>query len=227
MKVNWNFKILITLNTRFWIIVLLTFFGYNFINGQINSGLLPAVNFNKSLKARQSLNFKNETRFIFTESPTIRLNDVSVLYGKKIGVNHHLALGCLGRYEENILIPRVILQYSYLQKLRTIKLTYRLVNDYTFETSSDLLTRLRFRLMGEIPLAGQELNDKEFYLKIGNEYLNGWRNTNYTLEIRGLTNLGFELNSKNKIELGIDYRYRVYPSIRTTAWLSACWYVKI
>lgn len=215
------------MNTRFCITILLTFFGCNFSYGQLNSGLLPAVNFNKSLKARQSLNFKNETRFVFSESPTIRLNDISVLYGKKIGVNHHFALGCLGRIEEYTLIPRVIVQYTYLQKLRTIKLTYRLVNDYTFETSSDFLTRLRFRFMGEIPLAGQELNDKEFYLKIGNEYLNGWHNKNYSLEIRGLTNLGFELNSKNKIELGVDYRYRAYPSIRTTAWLSACWYVKI
>jgi len=205
----------------------MTFFRFNFIYGQLYSGILPAVNFNKSLKARQSLNFKNETRFVFSESPTIRLNDISVLYGKKMGVNHHLALGYLGRIEENTLIPRVILQYSYLQKLRRIKLTYRIVNDYTFETSSDLLTRLRFRLMGEIPLSGQELNEKEFYLKIGNESLNGWLNTNYSLEIRGLTNLGFELNSKNKIELGIDYRYRAYPTIRTTAWFNACWYVKI
>jgi hypothetical protein len=124
------------------------------------------------------------------------------------------------------LIPRSIIQYTYLQKIGRFKFAYRVIRDQTFEENQPTLFRYRFRIMTEIPLSGQELNNKEFYLKLGNEYLSGWASKAHSFEIRGITVLGFEINTKNKIEAGIDYRYRAKPTSRSTGWLNVCWYLK-
>lgn len=206
--------------------VFLTCFSIQVI-GQTSVGILPAVNVNKSLQKGYSINFKNEYRFSENGGNlTPQLSDFSLMLGKKLGVNHHLSVGFLTRFENTDAIPRSIIQYTYLQKLTRFKIAYRLVSDQTFEETNSALFRYRFRVMTEIPLSGQELNENEFYLKLGNEYLNGWQSKNYSFEVRGITALGYEFNPKNKIEAGIDYRFRATPSRRSTAWLNLCWYLK-
>ena len=195
--------------------------------GQTSVGFLPAVNVNKSLQNGYSINFKNEYRFSEVDGNThLQLSDYSLLVGKKIGVNHHLSIGLLSRFEYKNVIPRSIIQYTYLQKLTRFKIAYRLVSDQTFEETNSTLFRYRFRVMTEIPLSGQELNKNEFYLKLGNEYLNGWQSKIYSFEVRGISSLGYEFNPKNKVEIGMDYRYRATPSKRSNAWLNFCWYLK-
>lgn len=194
---------------------------------QTTPGILPAVNINKSLKQGYSANFKNEYRFYeLTNKFNLKLSDFSLMLGKKLGINHHLSIGLLSRFEKNVLIPRSIFQYTYLQKLSRLKIAYRLVSDQTFEQNAATLFRYRLRVMTEIPLSGQELNKKEFYLKLGNEYLNGWEATVHSFEIRGISSLGYEFTPKNKVEFGIDYRFRATPTLRSTVWLNACWYLK-
>jgi len=214
------------LNIKISFIVFLTCFSLQVI-GQNSVGVLPAINLNKSLSKGYSLNFKNEYRLSAKDgSSYLELSDLSCMLGKKIGINHHLSVGLLSRFEGSLIIPRSIFQYTYLHKVARFKIAYRLVSDQTFEQNNSALFRYRFRVMGEIPLSGQELNKKEFYLKVGNEYLNGWEAKVHSFEIRGISALGYEFTPKNKLEVGLDYRYRVNPTSRSTAWLNFCWYLK-
>lgn len=207
-------------------IVFLTCFSLQVI-GQTSIGVLPGININKSLSEGYSLNFKNEYRLSEKEGSThLQLSDFSLMLGKKLGVNHHLSVGLLSRFENSGVIPRSIIQYTYLQKIGRFKFAYRIISDQTFEENEPTLFRYRFRIMTEIPLSGQELNHKEFYLKLGNEYLSGWASKTHSFEIRGISVLGFEFNPKNKIEAGIDYRFRATPTSRSTGWLNVCWYLK-
>jgi len=214
------------LSIRLILFVFLTCFSIQVL-GQTSAGILPALNINKSLSKGYSINFKNEYRFSEkADNFSLELSDLSLIFGKKMGINHHLSMGLLTRIENSNLTPRSIFQYTYLQKLSRFKIAYRLVSDQTFEEKESTLFRYRFRVMTEIPLSGQELNKKEFYLKLGNEYLNGWEAKVHSFEVRGISSLGYEFTPKNKVEVGIDYRYRATPLSRSTLWLNACWYLK-
>jgi len=172
-------------------------------------GMLPTVNINKKLKKDWSLNFKHETRIgLFQdelESPFV-LADFSFAGAKKISVRTKIVGGYMVRFEEGGPAHRSFQQINIVKKYPSFRIAHRIATDQTFEDKGSPEFRLRYRLSSEIPLNGSTLDPKEFFLKVSNEYLNGVQENEYDLEIRGLGFLGYAINEKNKIELGVDYR---------------------
>lgn len=174
-------------------------------------GFLPAVNFNTKLSNTSSINFNYQQRNLFYRSYENKLNhsyilsDYTVIYGHKLGLYSKVSLGVLIRFRDNQLVSRTLQQYSTIKQLPKLRLVNRLRLDQTY-LPNFVAHRLRYRIGLEVPLNGTEVDTKEFYVKINNEYLNSISENEYDLETRLIFNLGFVVNKRNKLELGLDYR---------------------
>ena len=134
------------------------------------------------------------------------LTDFSVLGAKKISPKSRLAGGYLLRIEQDQIFHRFIQQYTYTQQVDSLALSHRFSSDQTFSPAEKPEFRFRYRLATEIPLEGKTLDSGELYLKMSNEYLNSWQDSEYDLEIRIVPLLGFNFRNDKKIEMGMDYR---------------------
>ena len=134
------------------------------------------------------------------------LTDFSVLGVKKISFKSRLAGGYLLRTEQDKIFHRFIQQYTYTHPLDSLALSHRFSSDQTFSPAEKPEFRVRYRLATEIPLEGKTLDSDELYLKMTNEYLNSWQDSEYDLEIRLVPLLGFNFRNDKKIEMGMDYR---------------------
>lgn len=200
-------------------------------------GLLPSININKKLKRNWTVNFKAESRIINNSDltdegllfiPQHNLTDISVITAKKTGFNTRAAAGYLLRVRNNSIQNRFIQQFFILHQKAGIRLAQRIATDQTFSAEQKPEIRLRYRIVAEIPLSGQTVNAKEFYLKIGNEFLNSYR-TSYNLEMRAVPVIGFELNNKNKIETGVDYRISnlINKTPQQQTWFCINWFIEL
>jgi hypothetical protein len=200
-------------------------------------GLLPSINLNHQLKNNWSVNYKVESRQIFSsgtfnaESRTgfdYRLIDNSLLAAKKFGLNSKISGGYLARLEDGELTHRFIQQYSVVQRLSSFRLAHRVVTDQTFAPNESPEYRLRYRLATEVPLNGQSADLQEFYLKLSNEYLGGLQSDVTSLEVRLIPMLGYIISTQHKIELGIDYRLNKPLSLGASHrfWTGVNWYIE-
>lgn len=178
-------------------------------------GTLPIFNINKSIRSNYSFNFNWQSRQVFKtgefqsqseKDMDFVLNDFTMITSKSVGLNNVLSLGYMMRFENNQLIHRSIQQFVIIKRHRSFRIAHRFSTDQTFEEGNKGEYRFRYRISNEIPLNGQSVDKKEFYLKINNEYLNSLQNNEYDLEIRIVPMIGRALSNKNKLELGLDYR---------------------
>lgn len=173
------------------------------------TGLLPSLNLNKKLPRDWSVNFKAESRqSIYKDEFNFDylLTDMSLSAGKKTGINTTIIAGYLLRMGKEEIKHRVIQQLVYVKRYTSFRLAHRVAADQTFTHGDDTEYRFRYRLSSEIPVQGQSLDPKEFFLKLSNEYLNIISGSDYDLEIRGAAFLGYVFSPANKIEFGLDYR---------------------
>lgn len=178
-------------------------------------GLMPSLNLNKSLDSGWKFNLKLETRqsiqsgifddFIDTELDYL-LTDIALLASKQIGFSDKVAGGYQVRFREGETVHRTILQYILVRKYEGFKIAYRLGFDQTYFEASPTANRIRLRLGSEFPLNGEEADQREFYLKVTNEYLNIFQKEEHDLEIRLIPLLGYLIGTQNKLEAGLDYR---------------------
>ena len=199
-------------------------------------GSLPAINFNSDLSNGYKLNFKWESRQVVesqTETSTNRvsfvLSDFSGIVSKKVGLNSSIAGGYLIRFEGDAIAHRTIQQFTFVRRFTGFRLGQRFASDQTFGKEEDFSLRLRYRLTGEFPLSGQEVDNKEFYLKVNNEYLNAFESNSYDLEIRLVPSLGYLFTDKNKLEAGLDYRIDSFlnGTAVSNLWFAVSWYIKL
>jgi hypothetical protein len=201
-------------------------------------GGLPSINLNYKLNNGWSLNFKTESRQLLqkgtfngdsNKSYEYVLTDYSLIAAKKIGLNSRISGGYLLRFREGEATHRFIQQYTITQKLPHLRLSHRVVTDQTFSPAEATEYRLRYRLATEIPLNGQSADPKEFYLKIGNEYLNTVQDADFDIEIRLVSLLGYAMTEDHKIEVGLDYRVNSFlnHSARHSFWASLNWFIEI
>lgn len=172
-------------------------------------GIMPSVNINHKFHYNWSVNLKAESRqFISGEKPyyDYALTDISVALARKVAPNVSAAVGFLMRIDEKEIKNRTIQQISVVRKYSRFRISHRLMTDQTFAERADTELRLRYRFSAEIPLQGDVVNEKEFYLKLSNEYLNSWQAGDYDLEIRGAGFLGYFLTARSDLEIGVDYR---------------------
>jgi hypothetical protein len=178
-------------------------------------GVLPSLNFNKKLPKDWSINAKLEGRYLLAsgdfnqevfERNRYLLTDVALVAAKKIGLNSRVAGGFLARFEDGVFIQRSIQQFVVVRRLPGFRLAHRIVTDQTFSPDEATEFRLRYRISTEIPLNGESLDQKEFYLKINHEYLHSFQDAVFDLEIRMIPLLGYGLSENIKLESGLDYR---------------------
>ncbi len=199
-------------------------------------GSLPAINLNSDLGNGYRLNFKWESRQIIesvSEADANRVNfvlsDFSAIVSKKVDLRSSIAGGYLIRFEGDAVIHRTIQQFALVRRLTGIRIGHRFASDQTFGKKEDFSFRLRYRLTGEFPLSGQEVDNKEFYLKVNNEYLNAFERNSYDFEIRLVPSMGYLFTDKNKLEAGLDYRIDsfVNGTAVSNLWLAISWYIKL
>lgn len=202
------------------------------------AGLLPGLNINQKIDKNWRLNYKLESRLLGAEGrfsePTPfavqhSLTDLAVLTSRKLGLNNSLAGGYLLRLEKGGPSHRFIQQYTLVKSYDHFRLAHRFSADQTFSKKEATEIRLRYRISFDVPLSGQEVDDREFYLKINNEYLNSLQDGSYGLEIRLVPSLGFAFNDNSKVELGVDYRLADFLKgpAESSFWLPLTWYIGI
>jgi len=221
---------------RFVIITGLILFGLQLMaQGRYQAGLMPSINYSAGIGDGWKLNFKAESRqrFIlgtFGESGETGykyiLTDLAAVASKKVGLNNSLAGGYQLRIREGELIHRLIQQFSVLHRFDNFRLAQRFAADQSFFENGKMELRLRYRLSSEFPLNGQTVDPGEFYLKINNEYLNAFYNSNYDLEIRVAPMAGYEFTDQNKLEVGLDYRVSGFINnvSRNNFWITLNWF---
>jgi len=201
-------------------------------------GTLPSINFNKNLPDDWSINFKAESRQSLangtfnSESETgfnYLLTEISLITSKKVGLNNKLAGGYLVSLREGRTIHKLVQQFTVVRRYNTFRLGHRFASDQAIEIDRPVEIRLRYRITGEFPLNGESVDEREFYLKINNEYLNAFQESEYDLEMRLSPVLGYVFSDSNKFEFGTEYRVNSFidgPS-RNNFWINLSWYLKI
>ncbi len=215
-----------------FLFILLIPFGFGWSQSSFSTGLLPRIRV--STKINDQLKWINgiESRQLILEDVNNSveyeyiLTDVSTMISLKTGVHSVFNSGYLLRIEDTDIIHRSIQQYNIVQELFPIRLGHRFVTDQTFSSKDSPRFRVRYRIAAEKPLTGEKVDPKEFYLKLGNEYLGALQSNEFDLEIRLLPFIGYELNPSNKIELGLDYRLSEFLNSkpRNIIWVSFNWF---
>lgn len=183
------------------------------------------------------LNFRLESRNIFSEGVfgaestrgfSNELNDLSALVTRRIRLTNAVTTGFLLRWRENKAVYRTIQQYSIAKLASNYRMSHRFAMDQTF-SSDDFEWRFRYRIAFELPLQGHSVDIGEWYLKLSNEYLNGFSRSEYDLEIRLVPILGYKLKDTSKLEFGLDYRLdRFFKNApRHRLWQVLSWYIVI
>jgi uncharacterized protein (DUF736 family) len=137
--------------------------------------------------------------------------------------------GYLVRLEDDSFTHRFIQQFNNVKSLDVLSVAHRIVADETFSRDNSPEFRIRYRLGLEMPLNGQQIDPREFYGKVNNEYLGIFSNSDPDLEIRGLLALGYNASDNNKVELGLDYRVNEFnaPVKANQFWLTIAWFLSI
>lgn len=223
--------------------MLLVFLGLLFVNvaktqSTYQFGTLPSLNINNKFQNDWSINSKVESRQLMksgdfdgnsnTEYKYV-LTDFSFITAKKVGLNSRIAGGYLIRLRDAEIFHRLIQQYTIVQKMNGFRLAHRFSTDQTFSNREKPEFRLRYRITFEIPLNGESVDPKEFYIKLNNEYLNSLQEKDYDFEIRLVPLLGYDITDNNKIEVGLDYRVNSFlnNTTRHSFWLSLNWFIEI
>ena len=195
-------------------------------------GLLPALNINAKTGEAYRLNAKIESRNTLYQMSSFdseyELTDVSLVVSKRIGISNALGFGYLMRIDNGELIHRFIQQFNLVTSGDGIKWGHRFLLDQTLINGSADTWRLRYRLSGLLPLNGQSIDPKEFYIKLQNEYLNVFRD-DYDLEIRANVFMGYKFSDANKLEFGMDNRIRnlIARGVNVQSWLRMSWYLAL
>lgn len=205
-----------TSNKAFLFVVLFLFFsisvkGQHRYNGGVQTEIKPSFSFDKGWK----VNGKITTRTLLFEGikgePTqwnsvFERSELEAILTKQVSTNSGLGLGYLIRDEEGVFKQRIIQQFSTSRKYSSSKLGHRFRFDETFMKEESPIFRFRYRISYIHELGAKKKDDSKTYFSISNEYLPTLQNKKMELEMRIMPALGFKLNERNKLELGIDYR---------------------
>lgn len=101
---------------------------------------------------------------------------------------------------------RATQQLGWVHFQRTLRLVSRVRLEQRFSNLS-FAHRYRYRLSGDLPLSGENLDQREFYMVLSNELLyERVDNDLNTWENRIAVSLGYLFNTKWKVELQLEYR---------------------
>lgn len=198
-------------------------------------GLFPEASLSYKISKKYSITHKIESQNGFYDTQNLNeefeyehvLTDLQTFIGRRLSPFVKVDLGYQYRIEEGENTHRTIQQVSILQRESFYRIGHRVRIDQTFFEDASLLFRARYRIKGQMPLDGQDLDPGENYLAISNELIYMIQDSEDDLENRFTVAYGFYFDDKNKLEVGIDYRtddYLVEDRFRHRTWLKVGYY---
>lgn len=131
--------------------------------------------------------------------------DATLALSFRLGPSSSVAIGNLIRFQGNDFVYRTLQQISFSTR-NELRLGHRFRTDQSFISGQSTRYRFRYRFSLEVPLKGQSLNEGEWYLIASVEQIAQVQQARWQWEQRQATALGYYVNSKNKVEVGFDYR---------------------
>lgn len=198
-------------------------------------GFFPEASLSYKISEKYSITHKVESQHGLFDSNTLNdeleyehsLTDLQSFIGRRLSPFVKVDIGYQYRIEEGENTHRPIQQVSILQRESFYRIGHRIRIDQTFFKDAPLLFRARYRIKGQVPLQGQELDAGENYLAISNELFYMIQSSEDDLENRFAVALGFYFDDKNKLEVGFDYRtddYLVKDRFRHRLWFKFGYY---
>lgn len=198
-------------------------------------GVFPEASLKYNISEKYSITHKVESQHGLFDSNRLNeeleyehtLIDLQSFIGRRLSPFVKVDIGYQYRIEEGENTHRPIQQVSILQRESFFRIGHRIRIDQTFFKEEPLLFRARYRLKGQIPLQGQELDLGENYLAISNELIYMIQSSEDDLENRLAAAYGFYFDDKNKFEVGLDYRtddYLVADRFRHRLWFKFGYY---
>jgi len=198
--------------------------------GQWQSGIQPLINFNYKLKKFDfNASFRIQTEIHekllwYDEEPQSDWGfkggrvDLRAFVARQYATNMKFGIGYMTRFTDNGPLQRFIQQVTWINSLQRLSVGQRLrleqniIKGWTFAS-----IRPRYRLSMVKSFKGENLNDKEFYLKLNSEVVLKYNLRNK--DPRTLRNIdeaqfrinpliGFKRTSSNKLEFGVEYQFR-------------------
>lgn len=197
------------------------------VSGQSQNdyGLLPKVILSKKYgdRFRWINSAESRTDINYEANLNNNLLDLSSIVSFRADVHHTINFGYIVRFEGGEVIHRTFQHFNYLQEFSASQLSHRFAFEQFFEPNNSVFFRGRYRAIYQKPLNGERIDVKEFYVKLGNEYL--WNFEEKELEIRFTPYLGYQVSAKDRIEFGIDYRTLSFD--QNNFWFRTTWYISI
>lgn len=219
-----------------FIFLLLAISATSLAQSSFATGLLPKVRISAKISDQIKWVQGIESRQAITDNSLENsfnydyiLTDISSIISFKIGSNTSTNIGYLVRFREGKTIHRAIQQFNIVTNADAYRIGHRFATDQTFGNETTPTFRLRYRVTAEKPLSGSKVDPKEFYAKLGNEYLGSLKSNNGDLEIRLLPFIGYEISKTNKVEIGLDYRISKFidGDSKNNLWLSFNWFYSL
>lgn len=213
--------------TCFFLVITLNIFSQS----DIEFGFLPKFNVSKKLatklkwasglEAREQI--YDDDNFVFKHN----LLDFSNAISFKTNLNKSATIGYIVRIIESKTFHRFFQHYNFIQKLNNLKLGHRFAFEQHFSNTTSSFYRFRYRITAQKPLNGEKIDIKEFYLKLGNEYV--WNITSENIELRFSLYLGYRINENNKLEIGLEHRTNnlLVKLNKHRFWFRTSWYINL
>jgi hypothetical protein len=193
-----------------------------------DTGMMPGAKIKFENLRKWEYTLATESRLIIDYGLIHSRTDLSFFAGKGIRNGNKISAGYsyLNKLQSNA--HRIIQQYSlYCSNERSI-LSFRIASDQTFEQPATTL-RFRKRIALKIPFRNLSVDQTQWYLKSGGEYLSSISQGNHQVELRFTPMLGYKISEKNKAEFGIDYRIQVLILAQNeqNLWFKVIYYMNI
>ena len=205
-------------------------FAHVFSQADTNLGLLPKVVISKKLnEVSKWIQSVEQRTIVYDEEYQFSHNliDISSIYSLKTSTNQSLNFGYILRLRNSEIIHRTFQHYNFVQTINTLKVGHRLAFEQFYQLDKQTTFRTRYRVSAQQPLNGERVDVKEFYIKLGNEYLYNLEQDD--LEVRLTPYLGYQVSKRDKIEVGVDYRISKFieNATRNQYWFRATWYISL
>lgn len=194
----------------------------------LDAGFLPKIVLSKKISNKTKWVNSIESRSIFYDDVyqfSHSLIDFSTILSLKTNLNQSFNFGYIIRFRDSKKIHRTFQHYNFVSQFSSVKLAHRFAFEQFYESKQQTTFRTRYRFSLEKALNGEKVDVKEFYIKVGNEYLYDFED----LEIRLTPYLGYQASKKDKIEFGLDYRLSSFVNNATenNFWFRATWYISL
>lgn len=206
----------------------------------VYGGLMPEFGITLPISGNFSQTYKIENQhFMFRDAGNengrfeyeYERTDLQFFINYKFAGNWKATAGYQLRVEEQWNTHhRTIQQIATSSRIRGFRLAHRVRLDQTMERSELFVFRSRYRAALEIPLNGEKIDPKEFYVVVSDEPIYSVdENYSHELENRLVVTLGHFFDNGNKLELSLDHRTDRFfdDGIRQRIWLKIGWFLNV